>query len=205
MSFSETVWCTYIYINIYIYIIWSHVATLGTLMNQTAVKRCPLEKPPTCLRLWIACIRIIGSIRCLKQSRDWPLFHCYTAIPYKIGKLATLKKITLGEDVPFHHVFFHGSSANLQWQSLQVQSCRCWHGPNLILQKKKSAVIWCKVAKPCKTLAALGNEFEQVFGKLSAFDDGAASFNYIDIRCTVSIFLLVFTACLACVHVYGCF
>ena len=71
--------------------------------------------------------------------------------------------------------------------------------------KKKSAVIWCKVAKPCKTLAALGNEFEQVFGKLSAFDDGAASFNYIDIRCTVSIFLLVFTACLACVHVYGCF
>lgn len=106
MSFSETVWCTYIYINIYIYIIWSHVATLGTLMNQTAVKRCPLEKPPTCLRLWIACIRIIGSIRCLKQSRDWQLFHCYTAIPYKIGKLATLKKITLGEDVPFHHVFF---------------------------------------------------------------------------------------------------
>ena len=72
-------------------------------------------------------------------------------------------------------------------------------------KKRKSAVIWCKVAKPCKTLAAVGDEFEQVFGKLSAFDDGAASFNYIDIRCTVSIFLLVLTACLACVHVYGCF
>ena len=175
-------------------------------MNQTAVKRCPLEKPPTCLRLWIACIRIIGSIRCLKQSRDWPLFHCYTAIPYKIGKLATLNKITLGEDVPFHHVFFSWqlSQPAMTVMTGSIMSLLAWSESHFT-KKKKSAVIWCKVAKPCKTLAALGNEFEQVFGKLSAFDDGAASFNYIDIRCTVSIFLLVFTACLACVHVYGCF